>query len=64
MTYYDEQEPEREEIYKDGKLVDDPVLTTEQIKESRKAKLQEEIELRERKKVCVNSHSSLKILYR
>jgi hypothetical protein len=45
MTYYDERDPEWDELDKDGNSIDDPVLTAEQIRESRKAKLQEEIEL-------------------
>jgi hypothetical protein len=45
MTHYDEKEPEWEEIDKDDNPIDSPVLTSEQIREGRKAKLQEEIEL-------------------
>lgn len=45
MTHYDEQEPDWEEIDKDGNSIDDPVTTPEQIRESRQQKLQEEIQL-------------------
>ena len=45
MTHYDEQEPEWEELDKDGNPVDDALPSAEQIREGRIAKLQEEIEL-------------------